>query len=392
MARAWREPVLRWPVLVIESDDWGAGPATQAAALRTIAELLVRHADANGHPACLSLALVLAVPDAERMSTTGSYERLELDAPAQVGVLRELLNGVARGVFALQLHCYEHYWPPALLRVEDPTVRRWIEGGEGLATEALPSHLQSRWVDAAMLPSAPLSFDDIHRAADEECSAFTRIIGAPPHVVVPPTFVWTRAVEQAWGDAGIEFVVTPGWRATRREASGLPGGDEGPITAGERAGPLTYLVRSDYFEPARGRGADHALRALARAAAEGRACVLENHRDNFIAGDDAGRHNSFAELDALCSLARVRFPEMRFLATAELGRILRDRDPQWLVHPWRERLPFVWQRLRRSGRLWKLLRLLGLALPCAALVRVAGRTPVAPGALNETLMRPPSAG
>ena len=29
----WREPVLRHPVLAIESDDWGAGPPAQAAAL-----------------------------------------------------------------------------------------------------------------------------------------------------------------------------------------------------------------------------------------------------------------------------------------------------------------------------------------------------------------------
>jgi hypothetical protein len=27
---AWREPVLRHPVLIIESDDWGPGPAQQA--------------------------------------------------------------------------------------------------------------------------------------------------------------------------------------------------------------------------------------------------------------------------------------------------------------------------------------------------------------------------
>jgi hypothetical protein len=45
--RLWREPVLRLPVLVIESDDWGAGPLAQADALRAIATVLERHRDAG---------------------------------------------------------------------------------------------------------------------------------------------------------------------------------------------------------------------------------------------------------------------------------------------------------------------------------------------------------
>jgi hypothetical protein len=56
----------------------------------------------------------------------------------------------------------------------------------------------------------------------------------------------------------------------------------------------------DYFEPARGRDAAHALRALGKAVAEGQPCILENHRDNFIVDADQARR-SLAELDALCA-------------------------------------------------------------------------------------------
>ena len=41
----WHEPVLRRPVLIIESDDWGAGPASQAAVLGEIARLLACFSD-----------------------------------------------------------------------------------------------------------------------------------------------------------------------------------------------------------------------------------------------------------------------------------------------------------------------------------------------------------
>jgi len=48
LAARWREPVLRQPVLVIESDDWGAGPLAQADALRRLAASLQRVRDGSG--------------------------------------------------------------------------------------------------------------------------------------------------------------------------------------------------------------------------------------------------------------------------------------------------------------------------------------------------------
>jgi len=46
--RRWREPVLRYPVLVIESDDWGAGPLEQAQALDALHQVLQGHRDQTG--------------------------------------------------------------------------------------------------------------------------------------------------------------------------------------------------------------------------------------------------------------------------------------------------------------------------------------------------------
>lgn len=375
IARAWRAPVMSRPVLVLESDDWGAGPLAQAQALRDVADTLGRHRDATGRHPVMSLALVLAVPDGPAIAAGGVYLRVELDAPMLAPVLAALRDGLRQRVFSAQLHGHEHFWPPALTASTDPAVTAWLHQPPPADTERLPSHLQSRWVDASRLPSTPLPADQIHTAVNDEVTAYRRILGELPRVVVPPTFVWTREVERAWAAAGVEFTVTPGCRSTLRNAQGLPDGDEGPIVNGDRTDGLTYLVRTDYFEPARGRDAAHALRALARDTALGHPCILENHRDNFIF--DAGQcRRSLAELDALCAGALRQHPGLRFLSTAELGRILRDRDPQWIVVPWRQRLPFVWQRLRHSGRLWKLMRLTGLAALGGELVRLLGVPPV----------------
>jgi len=376
LLRLLREPVFRRPVLVIESDDWGAGPIAQAASLQAIARVLQRHRDAAGRAPVLNLALVLAVPDGPAIARDGRYRGVDLADACFVPVRAALQDGAALGVFALQLHGMEHFRPETLAASPDPAVQAWLRQPVPAATEQLPSHLQSRWVDAGTLPSTQLSAHAIAGATAQEVQAFERIFGAPPRAVVPPTFVWTRAVEQAWAAAGVEFIVTPGFRSTQRNARGLPDADEGPIASGDRAGSLTYLVRTDYFEPARGRDAAYALRALARAVDEGRPCVLENHRDNFIA-DPVQAQRSLAELDALCAGALREFPDLRFLSTVELGRILRDRDPRWVAASWRERLPCVWRRLHGTGRLWKLMRVTGLAAVGDLLVRLLGTLPAA---------------
>jgi hypothetical protein len=368
LAGIWREPVFRHPVLSIDSDDWGAGPLTQAPALRQIADVLARHRDGSGRAPIFNLALVLAIPDGAAIARTGTYARRSLDDASLQPVLSALREGNERGVFAFQLHGHEHYWPASLMASSRAEVKSWLRRTEPQLTEALPSHLQSRWVDATALPSRPLHRTAVELAAQDEVAAFRHICGVAPRVVVPPTFVWTREVEQAWASQGIECVVTPGWRYTHRAADGLPGGDEGPFVNGDGAGGLTYLVRTDYFEPLRERGAAHALQVLAEVSAAGRPCLLENHRSNFI-GDDEARRHSLAELDRLLGQALARHPGLRFLCTAELCRIVRQRDAQWLVLSVFGRMPAWWARLRSQRRLCKLLGMLGLVL---ALIGAAG--------------------
>lgn len=366
LRRLWREPVFKVPVLVLESDDWGAGPLVQAAALDAMAAVLARHADATGRAPVISLAVVLACPDRRAIAADGGYRRIELDALAFAPVLSALGRGEAGGVFALQLHGLEHYWPAALMASEDAAVKSWLRGedksaGGGIAvTEELPAWLQSRWVDARQLPSAPLEAGAIAQAVADEVRTFARVFGRAPTVVVPPTFVWTPEVERAWAANGIGCVVTPGRRYVARAADGSSRSDHARFANGDRDGAITYTVRSDYFEPIKGRDAAYALRGMHTAVAEGRACVLENHRNNFCVSE-AARADSLRELERLLSGALKELPGLRFLSSAELQQVLSRRDEQWLVSARRERLSRWWRRLAGTGRLWRLLRLAGVA-------------------------------
>src|ERR1700688_2869907 len=84
LSAAWREPVLRAPVLILESDDWGYGPQVQA-------ERLGRHPVAT-------LGIVLAGPDTERIRADGCrmYHRVTLADPRLASVREAMLRGAAR--------------------------------------------------------------------------------------------------------------------------------------------------------------------------------------------------------------------------------------------------------------------------------------------------------
>jgi hypothetical protein len=358
---AWREPVLRHPVLIIESDDWGAGPvASQAAALNRLLDVLARYRDRNGRHPVMTLALVLAVPDGPAIQRDGRYHRRLLDEPLFEPVRQAIERGRAAGVFALQLHGLEHYWPDALMASSDPSVRAWLVEASPGTTERLPSHLQSRWVDASVLPSRPLDPSVIDAAVTAETALYQRLFGGPPRVAVPPTFVWTEGVEQAWSRAGVEFVVTPGLRSACRNAAGLPDCDSGPFHNNQPGLGVTYLVRDDYFEPDRDHRAERGLASLANKWAQRRPCLLETHRSNFISGDDSAARN-LVEVDRLYVLALEHYPGLRFVSTEELGRELKEGKPAVVDQRFSARLTAWLGRARALSGFWRAARVTGLA-------------------------------
>src|SRR4051794_14413581 len=105
----------------------------------------------------MTLGVILAGPDGARIRSNHSltYPRMTL-ADERLPTVREaMLHGEHAGVFSLQLHGMEHFWPATLLHASstDASVRAWLTSEAPAATEALPSHLQSRWIDSSRLPS-----------------------------------------------------------------------------------------------------------------------------------------------------------------------------------------------------------------------------------------------
>ncbi len=365
----WREPVFRHPLLVFESDDWGAGPLQQAEALGRIAAILEAFRDAVGRKPVMTLGKVFEVPDGERMAREGltTYRACGLE-DARFGELRRVIRaGVESGVFAPQLHGQCHYWPPALMAAaqHDTAARDWLAGSRWQETERLPAHLQTRWIDAARLPSRPLDPVEVARAAQEEAASFRKLIGAPPLVAVPTTFVWTGDVERAWKEVGVDVVITPGRRATCRDASGqLAGVDRRMLTGELSDAGQTYLVRDVFFEPALGHSAQRLVDGLADHTRQGRACLVEMHRFNFLQQMD----QSLAMLGAAIEASLDRYQGLRFTTPLEIARSM-GPDSELIETAFGARFRAWLARLSEIPHFRRLTLLTGLAVPLRLLER-----------------------
>lgn len=372
----WREPVLRFPVVIFESDDWGAGPLDQTKALKNLNEILARFKDEMGRAPVATLGVILATADTRRIRDAGGAEYFSANLSEPVyAPLREVMEeGVRQGVFAMHLHGMEHYWPQTLMQaaVKDASVRNWLQSDGIPGTESLPSALQARWTDASVLPSRALESEALHAAVTEEASLFGACFNLRPRVAVATTFVWTEEVEAAWAKAGIDVIITPGVRYTCRDATGKPGGVDKRMVNGElsKSGQI-YLVRDVYFEPMLGHKPERLVSETKERAHLGRPCLVEMHRFNFI-GAAEKRDASLRVLEAALEQLRRTFPEIRFMTSQELAEAIRTKLPALVEESLRPRMR-IW--LRRIGQIRgfsRLARISGLAIPLWLIGKVTG--------------------
>ena len=367
LQRLWHEPMLRCPVLIIESDDWGPGPTTDAEALLRLAEILGRHRDARGRGAVMTLGMLLAAPDTEKIRQTDCrrYSAVSISEPQFGPILAAIRRGTDEGVFSPQLHGMEHYWPEAVMKASrnQGSVRAWLVQNGVPRNDDLPAALQSRWIDGSILPSRELRDEEVAAAAARETEAFRHTFGTKPSVVVPPTFVWTDTVEAAWSGAAVRVLVTPGTRYRARDGSGKLIGEGEPLYNGETGvNGMVYVVRDDYFEPVLGHRAGRALAAIEAKSRVGRPTLLESHRFNFT-GSSAQTDDALRETDLLLRLVVERFPGVRFISTAELASAIARADPDLVERSLPLRIRTWLARSARIPRLRKLAWLSGAILP-----------------------------
>lgn len=361
----WLEPMLKQPVIIFESDDWGPGPVEHAQALNKIHQLLSEFRDYRGHCAHMTIGAVLAIPDADRIqqSQYQTYASVDLTAPQFSEVLASLNNGQQSGIFSLQLHGKEHFWPAKLMdeMQRSDELKQWLEQ-DCVYTEKLPSTLQSRW-------NPPLSIQEIAVAVKHEVDLFKRCFGVPPEIAVPPTFVWNEEVEISWRSHGIHTIVTPGQRFYQRLDKRFKTDKKRIVNHQTSTTGQTYLVRNQYFEPEFGHQWRDAIAKLRSSTLLARPCLFETHRFNFVNSADACQ-NSLYQMRSLLDAALKQRPDSCFLSNLDLVRLPQHDPDKLLIHQWRHRLQCWRNRAFTLPKFRYFATLTGLNLTCWLIVQI----------------------
>ncbi len=322
LTHAWAEPMLRIPVLLIESDDWGPPGKEQVAALEKLAGVLRSVRDKQGRPAQMTLAMVLAAPRPGVAPDNWDDDAVTL-ADSDYRPLVEALRYL-KDCFSPQLHGWMHCWPSAVSRaarndaaIADAAGRVWREG-----YAVLPSHLQTRWADCHKLPCQILQGEKIRQAAAREARLFRQYLPLAAPVAVPPTFVWNADVEHGWAAEGVQILITPGLRQATRDARGKPVAEtERLANAQILSSGLKVLVRDIYFEPSLGHCPDEIVHKIQRQWREARPALLETHRFNF---EGRGQGHSLECLGYLLQEVREHEPDVEFLRPVEIMACLEN--------------------------------------------------------------------
>ncbi len=377
----WREPALVRPVVIVESDDWGPGPASDALMLQRISTLLAGIRDREGRPVVMTLGVVLGKPDGAAILADDCrrYHRRLLDEEAYAPIVDAMREGCAKGVFALQRHGLEHCWPASLLERAraDAGLRSWLANPDA-RSEGLPSALQSRWVDSATLPSRSLTDVEVEAAVKEEGEVFQRIFGERPSVAVPNTFVWNSAIERAWAVDGVRCVVTCGRQYEGRRAdAGLMPPTRQLFNGQLGIGNVRYVVRDVYFEPVRGHRAEQVLQGVAERTALGRPALVEMHRESFIMSAETAEQ-ALAELMRAMQQVVQQYPDVCFLNTANLSGALAAPQSLLIVKGFFLRGTVFLRRLLATPALSRTLKICGFSFLLPMLIGVLVRVTPAP--------------
>jgi hypothetical protein len=317
---AWREPYFLEVPVLIESDDWGPGPAWQAGRLDDLARLLNRHHDALGRAAVITTDMVLSVPDAARLRERGEWQRRFLDAdfPALYAAFR---RAQAARVLVPQLHAVEHCHAEgmvALAAAGDPRVEALDDDPEKVDWERLDSPLQSHHVDCTVLPSRPLPFAVQQRQVEDAVAHFERLFGYRPRSAVAPCYLWDDTTEDCWAQAGVRYVQTAGYRCPGREADGRYRQDRLLRIGDTGRNGLRYLVRNCMYEPVDGRGVEGCIADARQALAEAAPVVISTHRYNYTRSLPE-HQTSLAGLGRILAWLGANARPLRFLSSPELG-------------------------------------------------------------------------
>ncbi len=368
------ETIKRWGVnrlgwksnrtlLVIESDDWGMVRVASLAAYRrlqakgypvdecpynrydtlesaadldALSETLAGFRDHTGRPAVVTANMVMGNPDFDAIRSCALLEYQAqpfwqtLQAYGQDSAVESYRQARAAGVLRPQLHGRDHVdvgrWLHALqhgdVRFADAFAENMFTVHPGGATSCHRDLLDA-------LGSAPTdqAFPQVVQALAQAQAWFTEFWGAPSRSFIAPCYTWHAALEPALQGLGVRYL--QGSRVQRVPLGGPKSGIQPRwhFTGQRNAHGQRYVVRNVSLEPAivgaPDECVDQALVEVAAAFRQRTPAVVSSHRLNYIGGlDESNRVRGLQALARFLRSVQKRWPEVEFVSTEELGRLM----------------------------------------------------------------------
>jgi hypothetical protein len=353
--RGWR---CRRKIVIIESDDWGCiRTASREAYDRLLAEgyaldrshlnldaletdedldrlfnVLGSVRDASGRPACMTANMIMANPDFVRIRQHDFRHyfhepacRTLARSAVRQGVARRWSEGVAQQVFVPQLHAREHVawwdWLEAL-RAGSAEARLTFDlgmcGVPYASSKERRSFYKPVYLDDRELERFSV---DVGTLVRDAAALFESQFGHTPLSVAAPNYQWTDRVEGIWWAVGVRYIqgtafqhLSDGRRRTHYFGQRSPAGQY-------------YLVRNCFLEAAAARGSavPGCLREIERAFRWHKPAVIGTHRYNYVGAiDPENREEGLRQLGDLLRQVCRRWPDIVFLSSPELGRMIED--------------------------------------------------------------------
>jgi len=348
-------------ILILESDDWGSErfPDIETRErfikdgfdikkcgysmydcfenrddLEGLFNVLTSFKDINGNHAKFSLFLNVANPDYEKIKAsnfqTYYYEPISRTATRYLGadnIIDLYQSGTSDGLVDLQYHGREHLY-----------VERWLRSlKNGKETELYGFKNRFFGFSGYYAPEINKGYraafdldepDDIHyqgMALRDGLKVFRKEFGKSATSFVAPDGPFNNKLESILHDEGVRFI-----GAARMQIE--PYGDGKTKRRIHYLGQKNrynqiYITRSGDFDPMI-KGEDvvnNCLKQIDRSFRWRQPAIISTHRANFVGGiEKENRFNGVLKLKELLDQVIVRWPEVEFFTTEELGNIIAE--------------------------------------------------------------------
>lgn len=343
-------------IVVIESDDWGSirmpsrnvlnkfiergYPIKNAQYNRLDAlednddmvqllEVLNRHKDHRGTPACITANTIMANPDFIRIKESGYqsyyYEHFKETLaryPNRDKVLDLHMQGRDAGVLRHQFHGREHLnvarWMKALQRQDQQVLYTFDQ-------ETTYSGMDDYNYMEALDMDDPAESDDLKKIVLAGLDLFESTFGYRSTSFIAPCYTWDNSLNETLVAGGIRYL--QGVHYQYIPQGGFNNYKKISWALGARNGPtLIHLMRNCFFEPslvAKSDWVDYTLSSVRDAFRWNKPAIMCAHRINFMGSiDENNRNQNLKLLDLLLSEMTKRWPEVEFMSSDQLGALI----------------------------------------------------------------------